>query len=223
MATKEGGIIDSYAHLPLGKYLDILDILRRDMDEIDTQVAVIAILADMTEDDVLHLPLGQYQALARKADFLEDPCEPYKRMAKTYRLGDMELVPTDDIHKITTAQFIDYINLAEGGSARLAEILSVILVPVGCRYADGYDIADVQDAIRAHLCVKDVYTIGAFFLNEYASYLRSSLISCERELRKMPESQKKADLKGKMEEARRLIRQLADLSRSGAGSPTSTL
>ena len=39
-------IIDSYSALPVGKYLDILAANEGDADELDKQVATIAILAD---------------------------------------------------------------------------------------------------------------------------------------------------------------------------------
>ena len=158
-------IIDNYADLPVGLYMEILATSRADMEDIDKQVRIISLLSGMPETQVLTLPIPDYKALAAATEFLTEPCQE-GRVAKSYRLGGMDLVPTSDLTKITAAQYIDFQTLSKGGDERTVELCSVFLVPKGHKYNDGYDIADVQDAIRRHLSVQDVVTIAAFFFTQ---------------------------------------------------------
>lgn len=158
-------IIDNYADLPVGKYLDILAANAGDAEDIDKQVATIAILTDKTEDEILALPVPDYTVLARAADFLRHEDKGEHRMAKRYTLGGLALVPCTDARKMTTAQYIDFQTLTKDGDydRHLAEILSCFLVPEGKAYGTGYDFAEVQDAIRRHLSVTDALSLLAFF------------------------------------------------------------
>lgn len=215
-------IIDNYADLPVGLYMEILATSRADMEDIDKQVRIISLLSGMPETQVLTLPIPDYKVLAAATEFLTEPCQE-GRVAKSYRLGGMELVPTSDLTKITAAQYIDFQTLSKGGDERTVELCSVFLVPKGHKYADGYDIADVQDAIRRHLSVQDVVTLAAFFLRRYAELIVSSLTSCKRLVRRTRDARKKAELEAKMAEAETALRRLTDSMTAGAGSLMSTL
>lgn len=209
-------IIDNYADLPVGLYMEILATSRADMEDIDKQVRIISLLSGMPETQVLTLTIPEYKEYAAATEFLTEPC-PEGRVARSYRLGSLDLVPTSDLAKITAAQYIDFQTLSKGGDEKTVELCSVFLVPKGHKYADGYDIADVQDAIRRHLSVKDVVTLAAFFLRKYAESMIYSLTFCKREIRRMKDEKKKAELEARMAETEAMVRQLADLTTGGAG------
>ena len=59
-------------------------------------------------------------------------------VAKKYILGTFELIPCRDFRKVETGQYIDFQTYAPDLDNRLVEFLSVILVPKGHRYNDGY-------------------------------------------------------------------------------------
>ena len=158
-------IINNYADLPVGLYMDIIAVDRSPLGEFDKQVRIISILSGIAEADILALPVPEYKRIAAATEFLIHPCQE-GRMAKSYRLGDLVLVPTQDLTKITAAQYIDFQTLSQEGEEKTVELCSVFLVPKGHKYADGYDIADVQDAIRRHLSVQDVVTLAAFFFTQ---------------------------------------------------------
>ena len=98
-------IIDSYSALPVGKYLDILAANEGDADELDKQVATIAILADASVDDILALPLADYSELAARTAFLRSEDKGNHAVAKSYRLGGLDLIPVADAGKVTAGQF----------------------------------------------------------------------------------------------------------------------
>ena len=170
-------MIDNYKDLPLGIYEQICAV-KRD-EEIDTQVAVIALLSGCTEREVLNLPIAEYAARSAAAGFLAAPPEKLPRVADAYRAGGFKLVPTRDLRKLTAAQYIDFQAFAPDADHRLVEILSCFIVPDECKYGDGYDIDDVHAAIR-ELSVADALALSAFFFGRYAALIRSTRISLER-------------------------------------------
>lgn len=208
-------IIDSYADLPVGKYLDILAANARDADDLDKQVATIAILADVTEDDILALPLEEYADLAARSAFLRAEDKGSHAVAKSYRLGALELIPAADAGKITAGQFIDFQQLTkdDGLERNLPQILSCLLVPKGKTYGTGYDIADVQAAIRTYLSVTDALSLLAFFFASSEALLRRSLTYSEKEAKRLKDPAKKAAIQARIKAARAMLSPTA-----GAGS-----
>ena len=77
---------------------------------------------------------------------------------------------------LTAGQYIDFQTYTKAGHEdHIVEILSVVLVPKGHRYGDGYEFADVQAAIRQHLCVSDALAVLAFFFVALKDLIGSSL------------------------------------------------
>ena len=212
-------MISSYDTLPVGKYLDIQAAAEdKALSAIDLQVRVIAILADLPERDVLNAPIAQDREWAAGAEFLNAPAKQAGRPASRYALGSFTLIPTLDLRKLTAAQYIDFQTFAPEGSKRLVELLSVFLVPEGGNYNDGYDVLQVQDAIRDALPMSDALTLAAFFLNKYAALMRTTLISSVRAARKIRNKTKRAQAMAEIEAARKTM--LGTLSQlAGDGSP----
>ena len=63
-------MINNYKDLTIAKYQELYSVDWEDMEEIDRQVAIISILSDKTEDEVLALPLAEYGKLAAQTEFL---------------------------------------------------------------------------------------------------------------------------------------------------------
>lgn len=185
-------IVNNYRDLTMGKYFDILEVSRdNNLDELEKQVQIISLLSGKTTDEILDLPIGEYRDAVRQMAFLEHPSPDDKiRIARNYFKGGMELIPTTDFRKITTAQYIDFQNLTKLGEDKVVEVVSCFLVPKGCKYGKGYDIADVQKAIREEMTVAEVLALSAFFLRKFALLIHSSLSSCKVELKKLPKTEK---------------------------------
>lgn len=206
---KEGiDIIDNYRDLTIGLYMDILTInADNSLEEIDRQVKTIALLAGMSEDEVLDLPIPEYKALSLRASFLESPATDLtSRIAKTYRVGAFTLIPTTDIRKLTTAQYIDFQSFhSQGMDSHLPEILSCLLIPEGKHYNAGYDILEVQKAIRENLSVADAVGLYAFFLTSSGKSLRDILTFCKAEATKVKDrKERERILKSLKEQENRL-------------------
>lgn len=209
-------MITSYKQLPVGLYLEICNVSQDEkLDELSKQVRILALLSGMTDDQVLNMPIADYQKAVVASSFLHREYEPTGRVASSYKVGGFDLRPFQDWTKMTAAQFIDYQTYSgKGTEAHIVEIVSVVLVPAGKKYGDGYDVDDVQRAVRDNLCVSDVLDIIAFFFSQYAAFLKDSLTYLRKRAMKMKSGTEK-------ETALKQVRLLeARLSSLGDGSTT---
>ena len=194
-------IIDNYRNLPVGKWLEILELSKdENVDALEQQVKTIAILTGLTEDEVLDLPIMEYKSLAAKTMFLENEYDGKLQIAKSYGLNGMELIPVKDLNKITTAQYVDYQTFSKEGDMYLVQTLSTLLVPKGKKYNDGYDMDAVQQAIRDNLSVADVLSLYAFFLTKWVKSIKDSQTFLDKEIRKISNKTMRERLMKQMQE-----------------------
>lgn len=210
-------IIDNYRDLSLGKYLEAVKIDSDErLDDLDKQVKIIALLTGKTESEILHLPIETYSSLAAKTEFLRHPLpeDARGRIAKSYNLQHFELIPTTDIRKISTAQYIDFLSLHKAGfESHIVEILSCILVPKGMKYHEGfpgkeqkYEISEVQSDIREHLSVWDALTLYAFFLISLTGSIGDILTYSRKEAMKVKDKYKRERLLERIQEVEQLLK-----------------
>lgn len=167
-------IFDTYGKLPLAKYLAVQQILRKDLEPLEEQVALIAAINDMGEDAVLALPLAEYTTFAAALDFLTKPLPQAKpRLPKEYICGDLVLVPVRSFDKMCAAQYIDFQTFSKGGDETLAKTLSCFLVPKGKEYNEGYDITEVWKAIE-QMPITLVSEMLAFFCRAGQTFCKLS-------------------------------------------------
>lgn len=201
-------IIDNYRDLPIGLYLEICDIDRReDLEDINKQVSIISVLTGMAEEDIYNLPLEEYRELAAKSQYLRHPYEGEILTAKNYIVGEFTLVPVEDYRKITTAQYIDFQTFAKDAERNIVEILSCMLIPKGKKYNQDYDVLEVQKALREHLCVADALSLLAFFFVQYRQSIKDSLTySREMAMRLRDPEKKRRMLREIQKEEDRLLK-----------------
>ena len=207
-------MIDTYDKLTLAVWERLAALEKRPFeDDIARQVAILAILCDKSERDILNLPLPEYSALIPKADFLftePTPSNIATRGLRRLKLEDTVLIPTTDFRKMTTAQYVDFQAMLQG-DASIQAMLSCFLIPEGCTYCEGYDMADIHALLARSLTVRDALSLKAFFLRRLTASMRAILTSCRWAIATAPKKVRRA-MRAKMEEAG-----IAS-SRSGDGS-----
>lgn len=204
-------MITNYKSLPLGKYLDICQVCKDEsLEEIDRQVKILSILSDMPEEEILHLPIPKYKEMVVASRFLEDVDKSRHKAARLYIVGDWQLVPTLDYRKMETAQYVDFQTFAPMVETHMAELLSCLLVPVGCRYNEGYDILEVQQALKDNLSVTDALSLSAFFLTRYRGLIKDSLNSCKQEIRTIKNESKRMQMEERIKSLENLMRTSGD-------------
>lgn len=212
-------MITTFADLTLGAMLR-LTAIPDDMDALDRQVAILAVLSGCTEDEILALPLAEYSRRVAASRFLDRDL-PQRLPQRSYKCGPFTLVPVKDFKKITTAQFVDFKTFTDqaGGderklSALTVELLSCMLTPEGRDYCEGYDPIDVQAAIRDHLRADDAVALSAFFLSRWMRLSRRILTSSRRIARR----NKMTDTLAKIRELTRSRKALTSTRPAGGGS-----
>lgn len=202
-------MIDNYRDLAIGLYNEICEINRReDIDELHKQVATLAILTGMGEEDIYDLPIGEYRHLAEKARFLELPYEGQILTAKTYTLEGWQLQPVEDYRKITTAQYIDFQTFIKDADNKIVEILSVMLVPKGKKYNQDYDIVELQNVLRRSLSVADALSLCAFFFAQFAHSIADSLTYSKKAAMRLRDPEKRKRVLKEIQQQEVLLKSL---------------
>ena len=193
-------MIDNYNDLTIGKYQEIQVVLNdKEVDAYATNIQLIAVLADMDEDEVGNLSLTEFQKYNQKLIFLtQDP--PKRMVADKYKIGGYELVTMLAIDKMTVSQYMDYQTFVKDMDKYLVELLSIFLIPKGKKYNEGYDIIEVQKVIRENLSIVDAMSLSAFFLLWYQSLTKVTVTSLTKKMKKMKKQMKNPQEIQKMEE-----------------------
>lgn len=211
-------MITSYEQMPVGAYCKIMAAIGdKEASDSEKHIALLSALTGLTADQILDEPLEDFAEQTDAAGFVLVYPEPHA-IRDTYTLRGVAYHPTTERRKMTAGQFIDWNEIAGNGvEDKWAELLACILVPEGKTYGNGYDIAEVAEAIRAELCILDGIALRAFFLTLCAGCVTDTLPSLERAMRRTGSSRR--ERRRMRRESRRLA---AVLAHAGAGWQTLT-
>ena len=210
-------MIDNYNKLSIGKFMEIQDIDFTGMEEIDIQVSLIAILNDMTEDEVMDLPLNDYKDCVRKLKFLATKPEPKTKIPKAVKLGGKEYTVIKDIKEMTAGQYIDYQNyLSHKENKYLPHILSCFIIPKGEKYGDS-NLMEIIEIIKTELPIGIALNMSAFFLKKWESLTKGTLTYLGLKMKWMMRKEKNQEVKKKMQMAIKNLTTLRNSIDSGVG------
>lgn len=210
-------MIDNYNKLSIGKFMEIQDIDFTGMEEIDIQVSLIAILNDMTEDEVMDLPLNDYKDCVRKLKFLATKPEPKTKVPKAVKLDGKEYTVIKDIKEMTAGQYIDYQNyLSHKENKYLPHILSCFIIPKGEKYGDS-NLMEIIEIIKTELPIGIALTMSAFFLKKWESLTKGTLTYLGLKMKWMMRKEKNQEVKKKMQMAIKNLTTLRNSIDSGVG------
>lgn len=125
----------------------------------------------------------------------------------SYILNGHKYKVSMNMQAITTAQYIDFQQMADKAKDMPAEFLSIILVPNGHKYNDGYDMEEVTKDIENYMCIEDCLGLTAFFLRLWQMSMKRAL----RKLNRMVDKAEKEGLMSKEQlDALKRVRQLLE-------------
>ena len=177
--------IDSYKKLSVGKYLELKEVVEdKEADEYDKNIAIVSILTGVDPVAIYNLPLDDFNRLLQLSAFLMKMPEQ-KVMETKYKVGKYTLIPIFGPGEMTTAQFIDYQTLIKDPETNMIQLLSIFLVPEDKSYNQGYSIEDVQEEIKDNLMIEDALALSSFFFLLLKAYVKATLHSLERKMKKM--------------------------------------
>lgn len=205
-------MINSYKDLTVEKYIELYSIDINGMEEIDIQATMIAILSDMTVDEVLDLPISQYRKLTTQIQFLKEPPKTTKHCSKI-KIDGKEYVVLEKVEDMTAGQYIDYQTyLQQNNIKMLPYILSCLIIPKGEKYGDSDTINDMMQ-----LSVEEALRISNFFMKQSQSLIRGTLLSLEWMMKKKARKMKDETMKTEMEKAVKEIHSLQSIIKNGDG------
>lgn len=213
-------MITSYKELTISKYKELRKILDEPRGELDLQANVIAVLCDMSVEDVYALPLTKYEDLVRKTAFIINKPQLNGRIPDKVKIGEMVCEFTKNTNKLTAGQYIDYQTYVSKPEKEqdIAAILSCFLVPKGMKYCDGYDVVEIISWLNEHMSMYDALNVCFFFRKKSLKSIKRSLIYLESMMRVMRRKEKNQEAMEKMEIAIKDLQALRkSLQESGDG------
>lgn len=208
----------TYYELTIDKYLQIKEVLENAEDDLNTQVALLSIINECTEDELLDLPLPEYHKKVADLAFLSEPLNPRPNCPKTITIDKEVFESVRDVKQFTAGQYIDYNSLikSEDFYSVLPNILACFFIPKGKDYGKDYDIMEVAKKIRYNVSIGLAMDVCFFFqmksirsINRMLDYL---VLTTKIQMRKSDK-----ETRTKMKIALEKIQQLRDSFNAGVG------
>ena len=141
------------------KYRTLLDI-REAANIEDENERVFAIMEAVFGEDVLDLPLKDFNEKCKELQFLQKEI-PNDLHVKDIKVNGREYYFDGLLGKITTAQYIDFQNFQKNNDEQKS--FSVFIIPKGHKYNDGYDMEQVFKDIL-DMPVPILFSASFFFI-----------------------------------------------------------
>lgn len=208
-------IANGWNEMPLGLWIKEQEILRdQETDAIDKNVRLVALMYDMTEAEAYNTELNEFSKMLDSIGWLaKEPQVP--QVSPQYNINGKVYNVCLNPNKITTAQYIDFkaFNIDDPNNIPMA--LSVIMIPDGHNYNEGYELEDVKNDIMDYLRVPHALSIVRFFFQYYKALTQNSLRSLiqilKKEARRTKDREKRNQIKMQIEKTEALIRTFGSL------------
>lgn len=212
-------MISSYKELTINKYLELQELLNEEMDDLALQVRLIAVLSGVSEDEILDLPLDEYQKLVAKTSFLTEKPKTSKNVPNKIVIGGKKYTICKSVPNMNVAQYIDYHSWSSHNEQdkHISNILACFIIPEGHKYGDGYDLGEVTDSIANNMSIEDAIAVCFFFHNKYRRTIEDMLIYLDWKIRRMKRKVKDKTTMTKLKEATDQVTLLRDSLQSGLG------
>ena len=149
------------------KYRTLLDIREASNIE-DENERVYAIMEAVFGEDVLDLPLKDFNEKCKELQFLQKEI-PNDLHVKDIKVNGREYYFDGLLGKITTAQYIDFQNFQKNNDEQKS--FSVFIIPKGHKYNDGYDMEQVFKDIL-DMPVPILFSASFFFSRQFELFIK---------------------------------------------------
>lgn len=172
--------ITSWHDISITKYKKLIDIVKDDeTTEQEKDVAIIALVNNMTEEEVLDTYIADIAKLKQNILFLNEFPKPEDKKYKTFTINGKEYDVVVDMNAFTYAQYVDFQNYWTEDN-NIGKVLSTILVPKGGKYGVGYDIVEFIQEIEDSVSIADGKSLCFFLLKSLQTLIKNSLKYLEK-------------------------------------------
>ena len=155
-------LYSSWNTLPIGKYLEIKDILE-DKENEDRDISILSVLTGLDVDTIMDMSIFDVEYLSKQASFIYTPIP--KRMAgiRHFVIDGEKYDVCYDFSRITTAQYIDFNSFISDTRKYYANILTTFIIPHGKKYCEGYEATELANMFLEKLDVQTAENAYFFF------------------------------------------------------------
>lgn len=183
---------------------------------LELNIKLLSILCDVSEDEIINLPLTEFTILVGKTDFLKEM--PKYTVEQYYEIGKGRVFEVQmNLREMTTAQFIDFQTFVKDKDKNLKHLLACFLLPKGKKYGEDYDIIEVAEYLYKNMSIATARSVMFFFTLQYQA-LQKVMLNCSiKELKKILKKEKNQETKEKLEQSIQQMTQLKHLINTGVG------
>lgn len=191
-------------------FYQIKKIMDADLEETDRKIKLLALLMDETEEEFSGRKIGEVQELAEQLNFMQK--DPFIKTndVKTLFINGAEYELRTKLEDYSVAQYVDFQNYIKDGQNNLARMLSTVIIPLGKKYNDGYDIEEVIQNIGDNLSIAHANYIMFFFTKKLVSSIKvtqASLVWLKKMMNWNKKMQmKKMQLKKKIQKVKQTVK-----------------
>ena len=209
----------TYKDITINKFNELKEIVNEGGDDLVMQSRLIAAVNDMSEDEVLALPLAKYSELVKTIDFLKEQPDVKPHAPKNIVIKGKKYNVITDPRKLSAGQYIDFQNLIQmdDPDKYLPNLIACFVEPEGKNYGE-YDVMEVADIIGENMSIEEGLALTGFFLLLYHTSIRTTLHFLVRKIRKMERKEKDPEQKEKLRIA---IQKIQEMEASLKGGLTS--
>lgn len=163
------------------------------LNEAEKNIAVLALLCDVPEDDIYNMAVDDVRTLLGQMDWLLSFDFNSKYELRKVMVGKTECGVELDVNKMSIAQYIDFQQSYKGGvnADNMAQILACFFIPKGHKYGDGYDVVEFIDEIDNKVPITIANSACFFFLQQSASSIKALKLYLAWQMRKMKRKAKR--------------------------------
>lgn len=178
-------------------------------------VEMLAILSDVSYDDIMKLSATDMMKLMNELTFLTT------EVPKTVVKPSLEINGKKYNHilnpkEITAGQFLDYKILIQQKDIdkKIARLIACFTVPDGCNYGEGYDTEELVDLINENVSVVEGQSIVDFFMIQFYAFSEALATSSIKNLRKQMKKAKSYKEKRQIVTAINLLKEVKNSAKS---------
>ena len=171
-----------WSNLSIAQFQDIHRLsLNTSLDEMSKIERAIAILYNLSEEDVGNLPIDHFNKLAKDCAFLQSEIIPGKPQ-KYIKVGTKKYGILYDVRKLKHRQYVEILHFSEKPIDNMHLIMASLVQPIKWGFWKSNKVSSHESIANDMLNAKlvDVYHSCVFFCNVYSSLLeviKASLVA----------------------------------------------
>lgn len=195
----------SWREVSINDYFNLVKKLEDDNLSLqDIQVAKVAFITGLDEDDVWNMNLQEFNQAITNAQWLDKfDINPNVKFNKIKLAGNEYIVDTN-LQNFTVAQYIDFQTFYPQRKVNdkvLGNILACFIIPKGKKYSEDYDVQQLVATINEELDIMTAQEIMFFFLKQYLISIRATANYFNWIMKKMKKKVKDKEKMDKLEQS----------------------